>query len=263
MTHDFETIRIEDHAGITVLVFNRPEKLNAINPQMYAELGDFLGRIADGTIPAGALVLTGEGRAFVAGADIEPYATMTLAEFTRFQRTGRAVMEQLERLPVPVIAAVNGYAFGGGFEIALACDTIIASENAKFALPEAKLGLLPGGGGTQRLARMVGPYLAKRLIMAGETIDARRAYELHIVTEVTPQGEALNAALALAGVMRQNCAPLAVRLAKRLIDEGLEASLPTALSLEMDSTALLFVTDDKTEGIAAFMEKRPPNFKGQ
>jgi enoyl-CoA hydratase/carnithine racemase len=188
---------------------------------------------------------------------------MTLAEFTQFQRTGRAVMEKLERLPVPVIAAVNGYAFGGGFEIALACDTIIASENAKLGLPEAKLGLLPGGGGTQRLARMVGPYVAKRMIMAGETIDARRAYELNIVTEIAPKGEALNAALALARAMRQDCAPLAVRMAKRLIDEGLEASLPTALSMEMDSTALLFVTNDKAEGIAAFLEKRTPNFKGQ
>jgi enoyl-CoA hydratase/carnithine racemase len=263
MTHNFETIRVEDHAGITVLVFNRPEKLNAINPQMYSELGEFIGQLADGTIRTEALILTGEGRAFVAGADIEPYATMTLAEFTQFQRIGRAVMEKLERLPMPVIAAVNGYAFGGGFEIALACDTIIASENAKLGLPEAKLGLLPGGGGTQRLTRIVGPYVAKRMIMAAETIDARRAYELHIVTEIVPKGEALNAALALARAMRQDCAPLAVRMAKRLIDEGLEASLPTALSMEMDSTALLFVTDDKVEGIAAFMEKRPPNFKGQ
>lgn len=263
MIHNFETIRVEDHAGITVLVFNRPEKLNAINARMYAELGDLIGQLADGTILTEALILTGEGRAFVAGADIEPYATMTLAEFTQFQRTGRAVMEKLERLPVPVIAAVNGYAFGGGFEIALACDTIIASENAKLGLPEAKLGLLPGGGGTQRLARMVGPYVAKRMIMAGETIDARRAYELNIVTEIAPKGEALNAALALARAMRQDCAPLAVRMAKRLIDEGLEASLPTALSMEMDSTALLFVTNDKAEGIAAFLEKRTPNFKGQ
>lgn len=263
MAHNFETIRVEDHAGITVLFFNRPEKLNAINARMYAELGDVIGQLADRTIPAEALILTGEGRAFVAGADIEPYATMTLAEFTQFQRTGRAVMEKLERLPIPVIAAVNGYAFGGGFEIALACDTIIASENAKLGLPEAKLGLLPGGGGTQRLTRIVGPYVAKRMIMAGETIDARRAYELNIVTEIAPKGEALNAALALARTIRQDCAPLAVRMAKRLIDEGLEASLPTALSMEMDSTALLFVTNDKTEGIAAFMEKRTPDFKGQ
>ena len=263
MTHNFQTIRIEDHGGITVLVFNRPDKLNAINPQMYTELGDFLNQLIKGMIKTDALILTGEGRAFVAGADIEPYATMTVAEFTRFQRTGRAVMATLERLPIPVIAAVNGYAFGGGFEIALACDTIIASENAKFGLPEAKLGLLPGGGGTQRLSRIVGPYVAKRLIMAAETIDAQRAYELNIVTEIAPKGKALNAALTLASTMCHDCAPLAVKMAKRLIDEGLEASLPTALSMEMDSTALLFVTDDKTEGIAAFTEKRTPNFKGQ
>ena len=262
MTHSFQTIRIEDQSGLAVLVFNRPAKLNAINSQMYAELSDFFGQIADGTVRADALILTGEGRAFVAGADIEPYATMTLTQFTQFQRTGRAVMEQLERLPIPSIAAVNGYAFGGGFEIALACDIIIASENVTFGLPEAKLGLLPGGGGTQRLTRRVGPYIAKRLIMAAQTIDAQRAYELNIVTEIVPKGEALAAALALANTIRRDCAPLAIRMAKRLIDEGLEASLPTALSMEMDSTALLFVTDDKAEGIAAFIEKRAPNFTG-
>jgi enoyl-CoA hydratase/carnithine racemase len=262
MTDHLTTIRIEDHSGIAVLFFNRPDKLNAISPQMYVELQDYFGQIADGTIQIDALILTGEGRAFVAGADIGPYATMTLAEFTEFQRAGRAVMEKLERLPIPVIAAVNGYAFGGGFEIALACDIIIASESAKFGLPEAKLGLLPGGGGTQRLTRIVGPYVAKRLIMTAETIDAQRAYELNIVTEIAPKGEVLNSALSLARTMLQDCAPLAVRMAKRLIDEGAEASLPTALSMEMDSTALLFVTDDKTEGITAFIEKRTPNFTG-
>lgn len=263
MTDELDTIRLEDRAGIAVLTFNRPEKLNAINRQMYGELGRVFDWLAGGTIQADALILTGAGRAFVAGADIEPYATMTLAEFSEFQRLGRAVMAQLERLPLPVIAAVNGYAFGGGLEIALACDIIIASEDARLGLPEAKLGLLPGGGGTQRLARLVGPQVAKRLIMAAETLDARRAYELNIVTEIVPRGEALNRALALAQTIQQNCAPRAVRLAKRLIDEGLEASLSTALSLEMDSTALLFVTEDKVEGIAAFMEKRPPHFKGQ
>jgi enoyl-CoA hydratase len=188
---------------------------------------------------------------------------MTLSEFTAFQRLGRRVMEKLERLPCPVIAAVNGYAFGGGFEIALACDIMIADETAKFGLPEAKLGLLPGGGGTQRLPRIVGPYVAKRMLCAAETIDARRAYELNLVTEVTPKGQVVDAALALAQTITARCAPLAVRMAKRLVDEGLQASLPTALSMEMDSTALLFVTADKTEGIAAFVEKRDPEFKGQ
>jgi enoyl-CoA hydratase/carnithine racemase len=144
----------------------------------------------------------------------------------------------------------------------LACDVIVAAENAKFGLPEAKLGLLPGGGGTQRLSRLVGPYLTKRMIFSGEIIDARRAYELHIVTEVSATGEALNTALTLAEKILAN-GPLAVRMAKRVIDEGLEASLPTALSLEMDTTAHLFVTDDKREGIEAFVEKRPAHFTGQ
>ena len=259
----YETLRIDARDGIVLLYFNRPEKLNAINGEMFGELEDFFDRIARGEQRADALILTGEGRAFVAGADIHPYQTMTLSEFTAFQRLGRRVMEKLERLPCPVIAAVNGYAFGGGFEIALACDIIIADETAKFALPEAKLGLLPGGGGTQRLPRIVGPYVAKRMLCAAETIDARRAYELNLVTEVTPKGQVVDAALALAQTITARCAPLAVRMAKRLVDEGLQASLPTALSMEMDSTALLFATADKTEGIAAFVEKRDPEFKGQ
>jgi enoyl-CoA hydratase/carnithine racemase len=187
---------------------------------------------------------------------------MTLAEFSAFQRLGRSVMAQMEQLPLPIIAAVNGYALGGGFEIALACDVIIAAENAKFGLPEAKLALLPGGGGTQRLSRLVGPYIAKRMIFSGEMIDAARAYELRIASEVVVKGEAVNAAVALAEKIVAN-GPLAVRMAKRVIDEGLEASLPTALSLEMDSTAHLFVTDDKVEGIQAFVEKRPSHFNGR
>lgn len=259
----YETIRVEEHEGVGLLYFNRPDKLNAINQQMYQELEAFFDSLAASESQIQVLILTGEGRAFVAGADIGPYETMTLAEFRAFQQLGRRVMEKMERLACPVIAAVNGYAFGGGFEIALAADIIIAAENAKFALPEAKLGLLPGGGGTQRLPRVVGPYVARRMICAAETIDAQRAYELNIVTELTPKGEVVDAALALARKMISDCAPQAVSMAKRLIREGMEASLPVALDMEMDSTALLFVTDDKAEGIQAFIEKRAPQFNGQ
>lgn len=257
----YETIRIEQRGQIAVMYFNRPDKLNAINGTLYKELGDYL-RSLENSDSTSILIMTGEGRAFVAGADIDDYLTMTLAQFSAFQRLGRSVMAQMEQLSRPIIAAVNGYALGGGFEIALACDVIIASENAKFGLPEAKLALLPGGGGTQRLSRLVGPYVAKRMIFSGETIDAKRAYELHIATEVVEKGEVLNASMALAEKILAN-GPLAVRMAKRVVVEGLEASLPTALSLEMDSTAHLFVTDDKREGIQAFVEKRPARFSGQ
>ena len=256
----YQTIRIEQHGQIAILYFNRPDKLNAINGTVYHELGDYLRTVEKSE--SNVLIITGEGRAFVAGADIDDYLTMTLAEFSAFQRLGRSVMTQMEQLPRPIIAAVNGYALGGGFEIALACDVIIAAENAKFGLPEAKLALLPGGGGTQRLSRLVGPYIAKRMIISGEMIDAARAYELRIASEVAAKGEAVNVAVALAEKIVAN-GPLAVRMAKRVIDEGLEASLPTALSLEMDSTAHLFVTDDKVEGIKAFVEKRPPRFNGR
>lgn len=258
----YETLRIAQHDRIAVLYFNRPDKLNAINRRVYEELGDYLHSVTRGEAIADVLILTGEGRAFVAGADIDQYLTMSLAEFSAFQHLGRSVMQQMEQLQRPIIAAVNGFALGGGFEIALACDVVIAAENAKFGLPEAKLGLLPGGGGTQRLSRLVGPHIAKRLIFSGEMIDARRAYELRIASEIAPKGEVLRAALALAEMITAN-GPLAVRMAKRVIDEGLEASLPSALSLEMDSTAHLFVTADGREGIAAFIEKRPPGFSGK
>jgi enoyl-CoA hydratase/carnithine racemase len=258
----YKTIRIEQRGEISILYFNRPDKLNAINRMVYEEFGDYLRSVEHGDIKANVIILTGEGRAFIAGADIDDYVTMTLAQFSAFQRLGRSVMMQMEQLPQPIIAAVNGYALGGGFEIALACDVIVAAENAKFGLPEAKLGLLPGGGGTQRLSRLVGPYLTKRMIFSGEIIDARRAHELHIVTEVAAAGESVPAAVALAEKILAN-GQLAVRMAKRVIDEGLEASLPTALSLEMDATAHLFITDDKREGIEAFVEKRPAHFTGQ
>jgi enoyl-CoA hydratase len=258
----YDTLRLEQHDRIAVLYFNRPDKLNAINREVYGELGAYLRSVERGEAIADVLILTGEGRAFIAGADIDDYLTMSLSAFSAFQRLGRSVMQQMEQLQRPIIAAVNGYALGGGFEIALACDVIIAAENAKFGLPEAKLGLLPGGGGTQRLSRLVGPQIAKRLIFSGEMIDAQRAYQLHIASEIAPKGEVLRAALALAEQIVAN-GPLAVRMAKRIIDEGLEASLSTALSLEMDSTAHLFVTDDKREGIEAFTQKRVPRFTGK
>ena len=194
----YETIQIDQQGEIAILTFNRPDKLNAINRTVYEEMGDYLHSLERADTAASILILTGAGRAFIAGADIDDYTTMRLAQFSAFQRLGRSVMAQMEQLPRPIIAAVNGYALGGGFEIALASDVIIAAENAKFGLPEAKLGLLPGGGGTQRLTRLVGAYVAKRMIFSGETIDAQRAYQLNIATEIAPKGEALNAALALA-----------------------------------------------------------------
>lgn len=260
---EYTTIRFEQRERVGVVWLHRPEKLNAINATMYHELADLLDAIAASQPPIGALVITGSGRAFAAGADVGPYQTMTLFEFTAFQRLGFGVMERIAHLPCPVIAAVNGYAYGGGFELALACDVIIAAEDAAFALPEARLGLLPGGGGIQRLSRLVGPYIAKRMVLAAETISAQRAYELAIASQVTAPGAALDTALGLAQRMTTHCGPLTLRLGKRLIDEGLQASLPTALSMEMDSTALLFTTEDKREGLQAFIEKRLPTFTGR
>lgn len=251
----------QDEGGVAVVTVNRPEKLNALDEATIGELHACFAALAAAP-EVRAVVLTGAGeKAFVAGADVAELSRLSGPELERLAERGQALMWRIENLGKPVLAAVNGYALGGGFEIALACDVIVAAENAKFGLPEAKLGLLPGGGGTQRLARLVGAGIAKRLIFSGETIDAARAYELNIASEIAPKGEAVNAALALAEKILAN-GQLAVRMAKRVIDEGLEASLPTALSLEMDATAHLFVSDDKREGIQAFVEKRPPRFTG-
>lgn len=258
---EYQNIAYDVRDGVGILTISREHKLNALNTPTFQEIERCLTAMAaDDAVAAG--VLTGAGRAFVAGADIGEYVDKSLADFIAFQKLGRVVLDHIEQHPKPIIAAVNGYALGGGFELALACDMIVASTNARFGLPEAKLALLPGGGGTQRLPRLIGRNRAKQLIMTGEPIDATEAHRLGIVNIVCPDGEAVTASLDLAATMQQR-GPLAVRLAKRIINDGLDACLPIALSYEQAATAALFATHDKDEGIAAFLEKRPPHFDGR
>ena len=243
-----------------ILTFTREDRLNALDAQTFRDLLVTLDQIeADREI--GVLLLTGRGRAFVAGADITGYVDRTVLEYVEFQRLGRLVYDRLERLRQPVIAAVNGYALGGGFELVLVADLVVAAEHATFGLPEAKLGLLPGGGGTQRLPRLVGRNKAKELLMTADFITAAEAKELGIVNRVVPAEELLPAAHALADRILQR-APLAVEMAKQLVNDGAEASLATAITREMGMTATLYATADAREGIAAFMEKRKPRFSG-
>lgn len=258
---DYQTITYDVRGGAGVLVVCREEKLNALSTRTFHEIAHCLDQIEqDERVAAG--VLTGKGRAFVAGADIGEYLEKSLADFVAFQVLGRSVLDRIERHPKPIIAAVNGYALGGGMELALACDIIVASANARFGLPESKLALLPGGGGTQRLPRLIGRYRAKHLIMTGDPIDAAEAYRIGIVSVLCDEGKVVEAALGLVATIRSR-GPLAVQLAKRLINDGLDASLPVALSYEQAATAALFATRDKDEGIAAFLEKRTPRFEGQ
>ena len=255
-------VRVErGEAGVAVLTIDRQEKLNALDPQVVEEIGQALLELeAEGPR---AIIVTGAGeRSFVAGADISAMSEMGPMEAKRFSEIGHAAMALLDRSPVPTIAAVNGYAFGGGCEVAIACDVRIAAENATFGFPEVSLGILPGMGGTQRLPHLVGPAFAKELIFTGRRISAEEAREIGLVNRVVPRGEALGAARELAAEIAAN-GPLAVRHAKAATNRALDVDLVSGLEYEADQFALLFATEDAREGMAAFAERRKPEFRGQ
>ena len=254
-------VKMEREDGVALLTIDRQEKLNALNPQVTEEIGQALLELeAEGPR---AIIVTGAGeRSFVAGADISAMSVMDPLEAKRFSEIGHAAMALLDRSPIPSIAAVNGFALGGGCEVALACDIRVAAENATFGFPEVSLGILPGMGGTQRLPRLVGPALAKELIFTGRRISAEEAREIGLVNRVVPQGEALNAAREIAAEISRN-APLAVRHAKTAANRALDVDLVSGLEYEADQFALLFATEDAREGMGAFAERRKPEFTGQ
>jgi enoyl-CoA hydratase/carnithine racemase len=257
----YPNFAIERRDGVAVLTFTREDRMNALDHDTFRDLGAAFD-VLDADSETQIVVLTGRGKAFVAGADIKGYIDITVLDYVEFQRLGRSVYDRIESFPKPVIAAVNGYALGGGFELVLVCDLVVAAESAQLGLPEAKLGLLPGGGGTQRLPRLVGRNKAKELLMTADFITAAQAKELGIVNRVVPDGDLMTETLALAErIMRR--APLAVRMAKQLVNDGLQASLATAITMETGMTATLYDTADAQEGIAAFVEKRWPAFSGR
>ena len=247
--------------GIAVLTVDRQEKLNALNPQVTEEIGQALLDLEqDGPR---AIIVTGAGeRAFVAGADISEMSRMSPLEAKRFTEIGHAAMALLDKSPIPTIAAVNGFALGGGCELALACDIRIAAENALFGFPEVGLGILPGMGGTQRLPRLVGPALAKELIFSGRRIAAAEAKDIGLVNRVVGEGEALSTARELAAEIASN-GPVAVRHAKTAANRAFDVDLISGLEYEAGQFALLFATEDAREGMGAFMEKRQPRFEGR
>lgn len=257
----FANFTLERDGRKAILTFTREERLNALDAQTFRDLLVVLQAIeADREI--GVVILTGRGRAFVAGADINGYIEITTLDYVNFQRLGRQVYDGIERLRQPVIAAVNGFALGGGFELVLVADLVVAAEGAKLGLPETRLGLLPGGGGTQRLSRLVGRNKAKELLMTADFISAEEARQLGIVNRVVPGEELMTATHALADRILER-APLAVEMAKQLVNDGLNASLGTAITQEMGMTATLYSTADAQEGITAFVDKRPPTFTGR
>jgi enoyl-CoA hydratase len=253
------TWRVE--AGVGIATFNRPKALNALNNATIAELGSLLDEVAqDGAVRA--LVLTGAGdKAFVAGADISEMAALSPIAARRFAEAGQGTFAKLEALPIPTIAAVNGFALGGGCELAMACDLVYASDRARFGQPEVNLGLMPGFGGTQRLARRVGLMRAKELVLSGEMVDAAKAKEIGLALEVVPAERLLAYALEKAQKIASR-APVGVALAKRALEVGAGVDLATGCALELDAFAVLFSTDDAREGMRAFLEKRAAAFKG-
>ena len=258
-----ETLSVTRHGRVAVLALQRPQALNAINLQMRAELREALEALRRDP-EVGAAVLTGSGdKAFSAGMDLREFSrTQAGVPVTEMRRFRWEQGEGLAAFDKPILAAVNGLAVGGGVELALLCDIVLAAEGASFAFGEVKRGLMPGNGGTQRLARRIGQARALEMILTGKTVTASDALDIGLVEYVLPADQLLARAIALAGEMAAN-APVAVRMAKNAIVRGAELSLQDGLRLEQDLASLLYTTEDAREGPLAFLEKRAPNWQGR
>ena len=257
----YENLLYEERDRIGYITFNRPAKLNALNRKTMEELGDVLAQVRDDDVRV--LILTGAGeKAFVAGADIEELSRRTPVDGKEFSIFGQGVIHRLETLGKPSIAAINGFALGGGCEVALACSIRLASQTARLGQPEVKLGIIPGYGGSQRLARLCGKGVAHELCLTGEMISAEEALRIGLVNHVYPPAELMPAAEALAKKIIAN-APLAVKYAMEAIEHGMEMPQEEGLFLEATLFGLCCSTEDMREGTRAFLEKRPAQFKGK
>lgn len=262
MTNNFETIRLDIEGDLGTLVINRPSKLNALNIQVLSELKVLLSSLMQS--PLKGLIVTGEGeKAFIAGADIAEMKPMSTGLAQDFSELGQQVTQLFEALPFPVVAAVNGFALGGGFEMALACDFIFATKTAVFGLPEVKLGLVPGFGGTQRLHRIVGERRAKELNYSGRNVNAEEAKNLGIALEVFDTKEELLKKVREWFEMTLKNSSYAISRVKMAIHEGYSMPMESALKVERREFSNIFQTPDMVEGTSAFIEKRKPNFTGK
>lgn len=261
MTQDDLVLHARDGAVVTLTV-NRPKALNALNFEVLQVLGQRLDEVA-ADAEVRAVVLTGSGdRAFVAGADIAAMQTMGYLDALAFAQMGNGILTKIEQMRKPVIAAVNGFALGGGCELALVCDVILASTKARFGLPEVSLGVIPGFGGTQRLARLIGRNAAKHWVMTGDVYSAEEAQRIGLVYHLHAPEELMDAALQTARKMAQR-GPVALAEAKHIINRGLQLPLSAAIELEAAAFARCFLTADQREGMTAFLEKRPAVFLGR
>jgi len=258
----FENLSYEKKASIAYVTINRPKALNALSQATLAEIRSAMEDARDDAAIQG-VILTGAGdKAFVAGADITEIATISAIQAEIFARRGQAVMDLIEQLGKPVIAAVNGFALGGGCELAMACTLRLATDNARFGQPEVKLGVIPGFGGTQRLPRLVGVGRALQLLLSAEMIDAHEAYRIGLVNEIVGADRLIARAEEILRQIAAN-APLAVRLTMSAVHTGLEAGQAQGLALESAYFGVCAASEDKHEGTAAFMEKRPAKFNGR
>ena len=261
MPESYETLRLDRQGRVAIITINRPDKRNALNIKTREEGAALLDELRkDDSV--GVVVFTGAGdKAFVAGADIGEFAGRT-AITQRDVMTTRSLFTAIDTFPKPVIAMINGYCLGGGCELALACDIRIASENASFGQPEINLGIIPGGGGTQRLPRLVGEGKAMEMILTGEIIDANTAFSIGLVNHVVPADQLQTKTLEIATRIAEK-SPIAVQLAKEAVKLASKSNLDEGLRREVDLFALCFSTEDKNEGVSAFLEKRKPAFTGK
>jgi enoyl-CoA hydratase len=261
MPSSYETLIVERRNRVAIITINRPEKRNALNIRTREEGAAALDELREDP-SVGVVVFTGAGdKAFVAGADIAEFSGRT-AITQRAVMLGRSLFTAIDGFPKPVIAMVNGYCLGGGCELALACDIRIASETASFGQPEINLGIIPGGGGTQRLTRLVGEGKAMELILTGDIIDAREAFTLGLVNMVVPPADLEAKTMELANRISEK-SPIALRMAKEAVRAASRSNLDEGLRREVDLFALCFSSEDKDEGVKAFLEKRKPDFKGK
>jgi enoyl-CoA hydratase len=257
-----DLVMLDVSESIAIITINRPKALNALNTDVLKALLDAL-RESDRREDVGVVIITGAGdKSFVAGADIAAMKDMGSREAMEFSGLGQWVFRSIELLSKPVIAAVNGYALGGGTELAVACDIILASEKARFGTPEVNLGVFPGFGGTQRLTRLVGKARAKEIVFSGEMFDAPRALAIGLINRICPPEELMEEAMNLARTIMTK-GPVAVSLAKKSIEAGINLDIDKGLLIEQALFAQCFDTEDQKEGMAAFLEKRDPKFKGK
>jgi len=258
---EYNNLIVEKNEGICIVKINRPKSLNALNEEVLCELEWAFDDIKNDS-SVKVVIITGEGKAFVAGADIILMSNMSAREGAAFSAHGNRVFRKIEILNKPVIAAINGFAFGGGCELSMACDLRIASTKAKFAQPEVGLGIIPGHGGTQRLPRIIGVTKAKELIYTGDIIDAAEALNLGFLNKVVEPENLIDEAKALAAKIIKNSV-IAVGYGKEAINRGMQTDMDTALTMESNFCGMCFSTKDQKEGMAAFVEKRKVNFIGE